>query len=190
MNDFENDINKVIELISQKKEGPCVDFKRDFYSPLNKSDFPKDIAAFANVLSDVDKYIIFGVDDSTCEIVGVDLTSLPTQDNFDNYIDYILSPFVHIRSGIFEHDGKKIAFINVLSSNINPPYIIKQPCGKNDKIAKGDIFIRKGTCNQKVSREDLDNMYLHNQFHNGFVDCSFNLMLKSLANINVPGVGK
>jgi len=39
---------------------------------------------------------------------------------------------------------------------LNPPYVIKEVCGKGSRIEKGDIFIRKGTCNKKALRADID----------------------------------
>ena len=155
------EIEQIKKLISSKKENAFVDFKRDFYSSLKRSDFPKDVAAFANAVSSEDRYLVFGVVDDTREVVGIDPQTFPTQDTLDDYIHHIFSPFVDIDTGIVEVDGKHIAYIKVLSSNQNPPYVIEKACGENNKINQGDIYIRKGSCNQKASREDLDNMYLH-----------------------------
>ena len=40
--------------------------------------------------------------------------------------------------------------------------MIKKTCGPKMKLEKGDVFIRKGTCNQKAERRDIDAMYLRN----------------------------
>ena len=55
----------------EARETPCVDFKRDFYAKLSQSDLPKDVCAFANSISNEDKYIIFGIEDKTREIGDV-----------------------------------------------------------------------------------------------------------------------
>ncbi len=59
-------------------------------------------------------------------------------------------------------NGKHIGVIKISKSNNNPPYVIKETCGKSNKIEKGDIYIRKGSCNLKASRSDIDQMYVNN----------------------------
>lgn len=151
--------DRVIELINDKRETSHVDFKRDFYKKLVGSDFPKDICAFANLHSDKDRYIIFGVEDKSREIYGVDPKTIASTDTLDNYINKTIDPFVGIESDLFEYQGKYVAYIKISAANDNPPYMIKKTCGPRGKLEKGDIFIRKGTCNQKAERMDLDLMY-------------------------------
>lgn len=152
---------EVISLIQNRRETPTVDFKRDFYKKLKNSDFAKDIAAFANV-SGEDKYLIFGIDDKSREIVGIPPQTFPPADDLDAYLNHAIEPFVDIESGIFEYKKRMIGYIKILASNVNPPYMIKETCGPGGKTEKGDIYIRKGTCNQKASRMDLDTMYMDN----------------------------
>ena len=156
------DIEKIIKMIDEKRETSTVDFKREFYKSLKNSDLPKDVVAFANSRMHEDRYIIFGVDDDTREIVGIDVDSLPTQDAIDDYIDYVIEPFANVVINSFSYEDKHLAYLKVLSSNQNPPYIIKETCGKNNKLEKGDIYIRKGTCNVRASRADIDEMYANN----------------------------
>jgi len=154
---------KILGYISEARETPWVDFKRNCYIKLSQSDFPKDICAFANSTSNEDKYIVFGVEDETREIVGIDIEEFIGQDSIDEYISRTIEPFVEVERGTFDNDdGKIIGYIKILSSNTNPPYVIKEDCGKNNKISKGDVFIRKGACNQRALRSDLDSMYLKN----------------------------
>ena len=154
---------KILGLISEARETSCVDFKRDFYEKLSQSDLPKDICAFANSISNEDKYIVFGVEDKTREIVGIEKEAFFKQDSIDEYISRTIEPFVEVESDMFStDDGKIIGYIKILSSNANPPYVIKEDCGKNNKLSKGDVFIRKGSCNQRALRSDFDSMYLKN----------------------------
>lgn len=154
---------KILGFISEARETSCVDFKRDFYDKLSQSDLPKDVCAFANSISNEDKYIVFGVDDKTREIVGINEEEFIGQDSIDEYISRTIEPFVDVDCRTFNtEDGKIVAYIKILSSNTNPPYVIKEDCGKNNKLSKGDVFIRKGACNQKALRSDLDSMYLKN----------------------------
>ena len=154
---------KILSLILEARETPYVDLKRDFYDKLCQSDLPKDVCAFANSMSNEDKYIIFGVEDKTREVVGIDADTFFEQDKIDEYIAKTVEPFIDVECGMFNTDsGKTVGYIKVPSSNTNPPYIIKEDCGKQNKLSKGDIFIRKGSCNQKALRSDLDSMYLKN----------------------------
>lgn len=158
-----SDKEKILGFISEARETPCVDFKRDFYAKLSQSDLPKDVCAFANSVSNEDKYIVFGVEDKTREIVGVDEKEFIGQDSIDEYISRTIEPFIEVECGMFNTtDGKIIGYIKIPSYNSNPPYVIKEDCGKNNKISKGDVFIRKGSCNQRALRSDLDSMYLKN----------------------------
>jgi len=161
--DPEKDV--VIELIKDKRETLYVDYKRDFYPHLHGSDFPKDVAAFANLIQSGDKYIVFGVEDKTREVYGIDPNTFASADNMDAYISETIEPFVDISSGIFPYRGRWVGYIKILSTNQNPPYMIKNTCGKEGKIEMGDIYIRKGTCNVKATRMDVDAMY-HKNEHN------------------------
>lgn len=153
---------KVLEIIANKTETEYADFKRDFYSSLTNSDIIKDIAAFANSLINQDKYIIFGVDDDSREVVGIDPATIFSVDDINNYIERKIEPFVNVSIRTIDYEGKTIAYIKISESNKNPPYVIKEDCGKQNKVEKGDIYMRKGTCNLKATRMDIDNMYRNN----------------------------
>lgn len=143
--------------IEDKKETNHVDFKRVFYRSLSESDLSKDIAAFANTVSDSDKYIIIGVDDKTREVLGIDENTLPDQDILDNYLSDNIEPFVNVEIGSIKYEENvAIGYIRVFANNLDRPYIIKKDCGKNNSIRQGDIFVRKGTVIKKASRADLE----------------------------------
>lgn len=153
----------ILKHIQDAKENSCVDFKREFYLSLKQSDLAKDVSAFANLLNNEDKYIIFGVDDETREVVGIDPQSFIKQDDVDSYLESKIEPFPEVICGLIKsEDGKNIGYIKVSSKNLNPPYVIKEVCGKGNRIEKGDIFVRKGSCNKKALRADIDAMYMQN----------------------------
>ena len=152
----------LLKYIINARETSNVDFKRDFYGSLRNSDLPKDVAAFANTISDKDSMIIFGVEDDSRTVVGIDRKTFPSQDDIDAYISQTIEPFVNVECGVVElDDGNNIGYICVCATNNDPPYIIKKTCGQNNKIEKGDIYIRKGTCNLKAERLDIDEMYIN-----------------------------
>ncbi|MBQ8245844.1 MAG: ATP-binding protein [Lachnospiraceae bacterium] len=156
------DIEKIQKIIEKKVETSEVDFKREFYNSLKSSDFPKDVSAFANLTTGTDKYIIFGIDDNSRDILGVTPSSIISQDCIDGYINETIEPFVNVAIDTFILNGKCLGYIKIFASNTNPPYVIKKTCGKDNGIRSGDIYIRKGACNQKASRQDIDSMYLNN----------------------------
>lgn len=152
-------IEQVMRMIWDGMEGMTVDFKRDFYKNLHSTDFTKDIAAFANCAVEGDKWIIFGVDDKSRCIIGIDPYSCLSVDTMDQYISVAIEPFVHIESEMFQYDDNILAYIKICADNTDRPYVVKETCGKNGQIEKGDIYIRKGTCNLKADRRDIDEMY-------------------------------
>lgn len=149
----------VIMHIQNRNESMHVDFKRDFYKNLRDTDFAKDIAAFANLSSEEDRYIIFGVDDKSRRVVGISPKTYISLDSMDGYLERVIEPFVQIESDLFIYQGKTVAYIKICKENKDRPYVIKENCGKNNQIEKGDVYLRKGTCNQKAVRMDLDEMY-------------------------------
>ncbi len=60
---------EIVALINRKQEGGYWDFKQQWHE--NKAELLHDIICLANNLENRDAYIIFGVKDETCEIVGV-----------------------------------------------------------------------------------------------------------------------
>lgn len=153
----------ILKHIQNAKENSCVDFKRVFYTSLKQSELAKDVSAFANLLNNEDKYIIFGIDDETREVIGIDPRTFAKQDDIDSYLESKIEPFPEVTCGLIQvEDEKYIGYIKISSRNMNPPYVIKEVCGKGNRIEKGDIFIRKGSCNKKAMRADIDEMYMQN----------------------------
>lgn len=150
---------KLLLLIAKGKESGNIDFKQEFYKRLGESELPKDIAAFANVISNEPKVLIFGVDDNSREIVGIEESDFTTQDNLDNYVSTTIDPFIYTEVGVINVNNHSVGYIEVLERNNDRPYVITKDCGPGSKIRKGDIFIRKGASIQKATRADLDDIY-------------------------------
>lgn len=93
------------------------------------------------------------------------------ENDIDSYLESKIEPFLEVTCGLIKtDDNKDIGFIKISSKNLNPPYVIKEACGKCNRIEKGDIFIRKGygyideLVKVKVILEDTDgNTYESNQ---------------------------
>lgn len=152
--------DQVINLIKAGIETELCDFKRQYYVKAKNSDLVKDIVAFANNPSNEDKCIIFGVDDKTKETYDIDISTIPDISTIENLLSEKVEPFVSVDLQSCDFGGKTFAYLTVSGKNTNRPYVIKNDY---DKIVRGDIYIRKGTSNQKANRADIDKMYRLNR---------------------------
>lgn len=160
----QSDIDVIKRFIDEKQENEFVDFKLKTYGKdLSNSELVKDVVAFANGEAKGDKYIIFGLDDESKEVVGISDTEKFEPSVIENSMDGRVEPRIRIECGEIQLDGKRVAYIKIPEKNDNPPYIIKTAGGKNQSIRQGDIFVRVGTSNRKANREDLDRMYTGNK---------------------------
>ena len=74
-----------MDLISLQQEGGYWDFKEKWYS--DNADLLLDIICLANNLQDRDAYIIIGVKDNDCSIVGTQ--NDPNRKNTQNIVDFL-----------------------------------------------------------------------------------------------------
>lgn len=153
---------KVLDFVNRAIETELVDFKQVFYKNIKNSDIAKDVAAFANNSLNEDKYIIFGVSDKAKEICGIDIKTIPDIATIENFLETKIEPFISVSIGKIRVEEKDIAYLKISKDNFNRPYVMKNNSG-NDKIETGDIFIRKGTCNLKATRSDINLMYENNK---------------------------
>lgn len=150
---------RVLYYLKQRSENSHMDFKLQFYDDLKLSDLAKDVAAFANLCSGHDKLLIFGVEDRTTAYVGIDPASLPDNETINAVLAELIEPTIQVESGLLCYKDVIIGYICVPGRNINPPYLIKETCGKGGKTEQGDIYLRKGTDNKKATRKDLDSIF-------------------------------
>lgn len=155
------DINKIIRLIECAQENEFVDFKQQFYVKEKKYDLIKDIISFANNCNDEEKYIIFGIDNTTGQINNVDYNRIEDISNYIQLISEYCDPFINIAIEKFIYKECEMAVLIVNSNNSDRPYLIKKEWTKENKLflRKGEIYIRKGASNFICSRDDLDSIY-------------------------------
>lgn len=158
-------MQKIIEIIEYENESHKVDFKKIEY-PLGKdskkNEILKDFSAFANHLSDDDKFIIIGIkenEDKTKETFGIDN---PTDEaKYRQFINDNIEPQINFEYNHFHYRNKTICFFK-LSDNNNRPYLFSKDC-KNTFDTKtefkyGDGFIRVGTSTKKIGRKEFDDI--------------------------------
>lgn len=154
---------KIIDLIENRVESECVDFKQEFYHKDKTQDLIKDVLSFANAFSNDEKYIIFGADEND-NLFNVDYKTVRDISEINQILNEYCEPFIKVENYSFTHKGNNL-FALIISGNFNRPYIIKKDYQKNGCIwlRTGEIFIRKGATNFKASRDDLDCIYANRE---------------------------
>lgn len=114
-----SDISKeCIELIEKQSEGIYWDFKLKHYE--NTAYLLHDILCMANNIADRDSYIIMGVEDKTCRVIGVEHDNgrkdstyfnsvLKTANFFENNI-----PLFNLHTFIYKNHEIDVLIINIL----------------------------------------------------------------------------
>lgn len=152
---------EVIDLIVAHDENDQIDFKKEYYSKEKKYDLIKDIVSFANNTKPKDKYIVFGIENSSWIPTGISIESLPYISEINDLLHMYVEPFIDVEIGHFEYQGATIGFIRIPHNELNRPYVISKEYNKNKIISlrKGEIYIRKGASNFVCERNDLDDIY-------------------------------
>lgn len=162
-----NDINQiVISLIEDESENTHLDFKRDQYpiekgSP-KKSEFLKDMCAFANVQSARDKYIIIGVTGMSSDKEFFPIEQLIDQSKYQQYLNEYIEPEIKFEYREISYKGYRLAFFRLFNNN-DYPYLFKKelkespPKGTHYRIGTG--FIKSGSSTRGLKRDDFEKIY-------------------------------
>lgn len=138
----------VLDLISKKKEGEWWDFKEDFTDNVT---LVHDIICMANQTIRHDSYIIYGIEDKTFNIVGVENSEV--RKNQQNVIDLIRQvkfagdnrPDIYLDTISIE--GHEIDVISIPNSNRTPFYLYQDYRHNDKRIRTGCIYSRNGDTN-------------------------------------------
>lgn len=159
-------VEKLIEIIKYHSESVLVDFKSFEYSlgkNPKKSEILKDISAMANHPSDEPKYILIGVNEK--DGIASDfnqINELTDQANYQQFVDENIEPSIKFEYRSFDYEGNKLSAFIIRDNNLRP-YLFKKNLISQDKLIQdykiGDGFIRTGTSNRKMSRDDYELIY-------------------------------
>lgn len=174
---------EIIDLIVAHDENDQVDFKKEYYSKEKKYDLIKDIVSFANNTKPRDKYIVFGVENSSWIPTGVNISSLPDLSEINDLLHMYVEPFIDVELGHLDYQGVTIGFIKIPHNELNRPYVISKEYSKNKvtSLRKGEIYIRKGASNFICERADLDDIYNNR----GTLDINFHTPEITISNIRI-----
>lgn len=138
------DIEKIKELIiSKEAENDWLDYKQEWHN--NKINLIRDILAFVNTPHHKDCYLIFGIEDKTFEIIGVQddknrkntqqLTDLLNRQKFS-----VITPKIKVET--IEIEEKTVDIITIFNTADVPVYLTEEQRYKEEIIRVGQIFTR------------------------------------------------
>ncbi|MFJ7891377.1 helix-turn-helix domain-containing protein [Lysinibacillus xylanilyticus] len=148
--------------IENEDESVTLDFKKEVYGSEKKGEFLKDVAAFANALSnDLYRYIVIGVKDQNGikEYFNVVRNDVGDVSNYQQLIDQNIEPNIPINIKYVKIEENELA-VFVIGPCDNSPYVFKKDYLKNKQ---GIIYIRNGTSTRFAKRQELDLMYQRRQ---------------------------
>lgn len=143
---------EIIDLIDSGVEGEYWDFKKLYYDNAHKGDMLHDILCMANTQSEHDGFIIFGIEDRTGAVYGVE--NDPNRICTENVISFLrdkpfiagIRPDVQIKT--LKYKGHEIDVL-VIKNTRNVPYFVSE----NVAGAKaGCIYTRVGDSNTPANK--------------------------------------
>lgn len=143
--DLQHEIEELIEL---RAEGAHWDFKQQWYC--TNTDLIHDIICMANSPANRDCYIIIGIEDGTCRILGAE----GKRKNQQNIIDLLRQtpkwaggyiPEVYVKTILIS--DKEIDVIIIKQSDNTPFYLLQDYKGEGEPVFKGSIYTRIGDTN-------------------------------------------
>ncbi len=146
--------DEVISLIDSKREDDYWDFKQCYHK--NKADLLHDIICMANNRSNHDGYIIFGIQDKTFNIIGVEKDELRKAQQ--NIIDFLKSksfsndtrPKINLVTlNIYQHSVDVLIVYNTLET---PYYLTKDYKDNNRTVRANYIYTRVGDTNTDIDK--------------------------------------
>lgn len=141
-------LHKLRQLL-KNDEGFKLDFKLQLHLEFDseKKEFVKDVIAIANTAGGRG-YIIFGVEDQTRRIVGLDTIPEHIEERIQQMIANRSTPPVPVRFDLLEVDHKKVGIVTIFKSMQVPHQLIQT----------GAFYVRRGSTTDKANRHEIANM--------------------------------
>ncbi len=143
------------DIIEYENENTNIDFKAVEYNKGDYASLLKDIMSMANAATSDTKYIIVGVKNrpgENNEVLGLDDVS--DQAVFENVIQENIEPTINFKYYTHLYFNAKLGIFEI-TANDDKPYMMKKDY---NSLKKGEMWIRKGSRNSRVTRSDLDKM--------------------------------
>lgn len=144
------------DIIEYDDEGTNLDFKKEEYKRENYTALLKDVMSMANALNTEYKRIIIGVKYTPGEEkIFCGLETISDQGTLENIIQENIEPNISFRYYPYTFKEMMLGVLEIFD-NFDKPYMMKKDYGSG--LKKGDAWIRKGSRQSRVIREDLDKM--------------------------------
>jgi hypothetical protein len=181
------------DIVQFENENTNLDFKAIQYKKNKYENFLKDVISMANAKSNDDKYIIIGVNhkpNGERDIIGIN-EEFVDEAIYQQIINENVEPELDFKYFPYELNNIKLG-VFLIQNCLNPPYMLKKDFGK---LNKGDCFIRKGSHQTRVTRNDIDYFISQKVAKGNFkgsISLEFNdsknkiLILKPVDNLELP----
>lgn len=115
---------EITSLINKKQEGGYWDFKQQWHD--SKADLLHDIICLANNMENRDAYLIFGVEDKTCQIIGINEDNNRNRLNTVRVVNFLrdkkfvgdIRPMARVET--IDVEGKKLDILIIENSRYTP----------------------------------------------------------------------
>ncbi len=148
-------MNDLEDLIRYENENTCLDFKAVQYLKPNYEALIKDIMAMANANISGDRYIIIGVKhrpDGSREFLSIGEQDFVDQATYQQLLRENVEPEVHFEYSPYRIDEHLLGVFRIFGCE-EQPYMMRKAYGSG--LRQGDGFIRKGTHQPRLMRQDL-----------------------------------
>ncbi|OGI04191.1 MAG: hypothetical protein A2Y25_08775 [Candidatus Melainabacteria bacterium GWF2_37_15] len=145
-----SDILRKINSLLKEVEQEFLDFKQEHYK--NNADFVLDVLCMANAEHIGDRYIIFGIENNTKKIIGVEKDD--NRKNLQNYINSLRSSFFNnlptIMLDTVELDKHQIDLLTIKNKKNRPYFLLKDKREGKKTVRAGVIYTRDGDNNTPI----------------------------------------
>lgn len=144
------------DIIEYDEEGTNLDFKKEEYHKDDYVSLIKDILSMANALNPETKRIVIGIKHrpgEDKEFLGVE--KITDQASLENIIQENIEPNINFKYYPYIFKNVTLGIIEIFD-NFDKPYMMRKDYAT---LKKGDMWIRKGSRQSRVTREDLNKMF-------------------------------
>ncbi|MBW9169759.1 ATP-binding protein [Clostridium estertheticum] len=157
------------DLIMYENENTSLDFKSIQYKREQYEAMVKDVMAMANADIECVRYIIVGIKDKSYgdkEILGIEKSEFIDSATYQQIIFENIEPQIDIEYFPHVHNNKVLGIIKIFNCN-DQPYMMKKDY---HKLNRGDSFIRIGSHQARMGRNDYERIYNKRKSNNDFTD--------------------
>ncbi|ABS68659.1 putative transcriptional regulator [Xanthobacter versatilis] len=112
-----SDASKLLEnLLAQPRECEWLEFKENNFQPEDVGEYVSALANSAMLLGERCGYLVFGIEDKTCKVVGTKLRLKDEKvggDSFEHWLNRLLDPRLNVSISSLDFNGKHIEMIMI-----------------------------------------------------------------------------